>query len=178
MFVIGWRSPRSRLCLAGLTVCPGQWLAEDMLLVNQFRQSRASVPTSAYLTSEGLAHHAAAVRVWLGSRYEEICRRFLQSRVCDDMHLIHVEAPIELALDRVCQRGTPRSWPQHAGASRAAIGRVLAEFADAIDHSISQFTAAGASLARLDNSQGTSDLASQVDELADALAGRDQAQHA
>ena len=150
---------------------PCHWLAENILLANYYRDSidSSSSGQSIFLESEGLAHLSAAVRVWSGSRYGSIGKRWLARKSCEDLVVLHVRTSIDTALERLWQRGAPRSWPARAKSTRSSARSVIARFAEAIEQSIEEYKSAGARVVTVDNSGGMGSLESKLSEFADSL---------
>jgi len=150
---------------------PCHWLAENMLLADYYRQSFevSAGRTNIYLESEGLVHLGAAVRVWAGQRYGALSKPWLSKQSCQDMFVIHILTSVDTALERLWQRGAPRSWPACAKSTKSSTRSVVARFAEAIEQSIEQYKSAGARVITLDNSGGMEALDCTLNELAVSL---------
>ncbi len=147
-----------------------QWLAEDMLLTDYYR--RTAVPPlspEVYLMPEGLVQHTAGVPVWATERYRDISRRWLAGQDLRDLTCLYVQTPLDVAADRLWQRGAPRSWPRRATQSQTAVRNILERFQASLEHSLQQFQAAGARVVAVDNSHTTNRPARAIAELVDSL---------
>lgn len=123
---------------------PLRWLVEDRGLAEHFRDYHPSDtnsdPGNAQVRSldEGFAHHLAACAVWLGPQAWRLAGKAPYTAGSGHL-LIHVAVPPGLALQRLRERGRPRSWPQGPDdaavllAFDQAIGRALDLFAPAMD---------------------------------------------
>lgn len=146
-------------------------LSQDVLLFRYFLEECSS-PDEAervHVASEGLVHHTAALRVWAGPRYSAMADRWIGRQGCDDIAVVHVQTPPDAALQRLWQRGLPRSWPGRTRSHKAAAGQTLADFAEAIQQSIEQYQAAGARVFTLDNSGDLEALAAGAAALVESL---------
>ncbi len=159
---------------------PFKWLAVDMLLTEYFHREFATDPGRIYLSSEGLVHHTAAVRVWSGAGYRDISQAWLGSRPRLDLCVVHVTVPLEVAFERLWRRGVPRSWPRRVKSSESAARRVLERFDAAIEDSLAQFRSAGACVVTLSNDADKQKLRREVGRVAKSVAaiGRPSAEPA
>jgi len=143
---------------------PFQWLAEDMILADYFRESNKTraVNEGVYVAAEGLAHHSAAIQVWSGQEAVSMLRLWLPKYSTEDLVLVHTTTPVDQAMDRMWSRGVPRSWPRMARSDPAIARNVLVQFASAIDATVKAIKSAGARVITLDNTLSIANLEQRV----------------
>lgn len=131
---------------------PCSWLYEDMELSSHFLDDWKGVEGEGvlYFAREGIVHHSACVRVWVGARYAGLKDRWLRESGAREVLILYVRVPKEEALRRLQTRGLPATWPGPARKSDEEIMAILARFNEAIRETLAEFEAAGARVLNVD----------------------------
>ncbi len=90
------------------------WLVKDRVLHRYF----LSLPNlqiksgAVYLTSEGIAQHAAGVMVWCGESFYKFASLLLRETTTSKLVVVSLTLPLEEAIKRGENRSLPESWPK------------------------------------------------------------------
>ena len=147
---------------------PHSWLAESMLLSDFFASGCFSEPNQCvYLTSEGVFHLLAAIMVWNKKSNSTLLDKWISRHAHSRIKTIRVSVPVEEAIERVWQRGIPRSWPVKQQ-SKSCVKTIIEDFHAAIE-SVTARMHGVIDLWEVDNSLGIDHLEPQISSLAECI---------
>jgi len=155
-----------RLLLYKINRIRGYRVSSDLILSDYYlnEYSLSSLDKNILFCTEGLVHHLASMKVWLGDS-PDLFKFFMgQDQIFNGYQIFYIKVPLKQVYERLVSRSIPSLWNINSGEKELDIMEVLKKYEWALESTIKEFSSRGAHVETLDNSGEETQINKRVED--------------